>query len=736
MSCKETVYAKITNTGNLPTLPEILTKLLEACEDYDRPLHEIAAIITKDPVLSYKVLQLVNSAYYGYSRHFSNVEQAVIYLGTSSIKNIAVTTAVHQVFEQKRFKKVEQFNLRQFWWHSLLCATLAKRIARKLSLVNSDEIYLSGLLHDIGRLVLVATFPEEHKTILAETKSLENVLWAENQLLGVTHGEIGGWLIRKWNLPSLMADAIAFHHAEIGRVAESFPLVKIVYYANLLSNAHLTSENHHDAGRTLLDLSPKNIKKIVNGATEEVDEIANSLGIVIQPPKSEKTLEEAVAEQDGQSARNTAQNTDLASSIDSWDEEPSAQQQLTARIKNVSLLSGFLENLVQAEKSEDIISAFEQFASVVFDTSKILFFLPDEHSALLEGTTSPSNPYHQMSKGVTLPLKRTSSKIVEVYHQMTAAYLTCDAGPLNPADQQVLGALQCRKVLLVPIKTENTALGIVLMGLPKDRSTLETDETTLLRVLAQQAGLCMYIERMKKRNAEQIEAEKMAAISLTAKKFAHEINNPLGIISNYLAALKFKLEGNDVKEELDIINEEIRRISSMVDQLDLFAKPFFKKTQRVSLNTVLEDIIQIAKTSFFGDNGTFIEFYPDTSLPDIQTARDGIKQIIINLLKNSSEAMQKGGTIEVTTRKIDAAGSHDKPKAGVNIIISDNGPGLPDHVQENLYKPFVTSKGKGHSGLGLSIVNKAVKDLGGRITCTTQPAEGTTFTIFLPLEIS
>ena len=218
MISKDKAYSLIQKSGNLPTLPAILLKLLAACDNDDTPMSEIAAIISKDPVLSFKVLQLVNSAYYSFRYSFKGIEQAVVYLGANTIKNLAITMSVHQVFERKRFKNIRQFDISVFWYHSLMCATLAKRIAQKTGFGNIDEAYLSGLLLNIGRLILISTFPMEHETILAETKDRQNTLWAETQLLGVTHCEAGAWLMQKWKMSSMMADAIQYHHEPLDKI--------------------------------------------------------------------------------------------------------------------------------------------------------------------------------------------------------------------------------------------------------------------------------------------------------------------------------------------------------------------------------------------------------------------------------------------------------------------------------------------------------------------------------------
>ncbi|MGI9538238.1 MAG: two-component system sensor histidine kinase NtrB, partial [Desulfocapsaceae bacterium] len=212
---------------------------------------------------------------------------------------------------------------------------------------------------------------------------------------------------------------------------------------------------------------------------------------------------------------------------------------------------------------------------------------------------------------------------------------------------------------------------------------------------------------------------------------AHEVNNPLGIIHNYLATLKLKVaDEENIKKELGIISEEINRISAMINQLDTFAQASFSTSDLTNINNIVSDIVQLVKSSFLSDSATEVVFNSDPDLPLIRTSPDGIKQIIINLLKNASEAMHGRGRVVVATGYDKNSGS----EADGNIVIrvEDNGPGLPDVVKENLYTPFISTKGIGHSGLGLSIVSKAIGDLGGRISCVSEPDRGTVFEIVLP----
>ncbi len=225
-------------------------------------------------------------------------------------------------------------------------------------------------------------------------------------------------------------------------------------------------------------------------------------------------------------------------------------------------------------------------------------------------------------------------------------------------------------------------------------------------------------------------------MSLTARKIAHEINNPLGIITNYLTTMRLKLSGeDDVQEELEIIGEEIQRISSLISQMDLFSQSSPLRFALTSVNSLIEDIVQLIKTPLFTALGRDITFRPDALLPQVMTSGDALKQVMINLLKNASEALGEGGSVEVRTGrcKQDVLGSEVRRAEGIEIVVEDTGPGLPESVLKNMYKPFVTTKKNGHSGLGLSIIHTTIADLGGSISCTSRPAEGTSFFIYLPL---
>jgi HD-like signal output (HDOD) protein/signal transduction histidine kinase len=737
MTHNNELFEEIKRSGNLPSLPEILVRLLESCENPDASLPEIASLISTDPALSFKVLQLANSAFYGLHRTFISILDAVVYLGINSIKNLAVATCIHQVFKKKKYTSVKGFKLTTFWWRSLLCATLSRRIAKKVGYGSLDECYLSGLLHDIGRLVLVANYPEKLKSFLFEIEDVPNELWAEEQLLGSTHCEIGALLVETWKLNALVADAVRYHHSPLHEVVESFPLVKIVFLANLLHEQQPNDAQCAEAASILFAMDHDSLNLIRDGASDEVEQIANDLNIRIQPPAIEplKNYKPCLCMGSPEKDQEEEKDSLLGSDLQTAGKHP--ESILISHVKNMALLSGFLEQLFSAKDTATLIEAFEGAAYNLFNIDKVLFFLSEKDGTILQGTASAANKFKSSSDGLALPLQKSSSSVVTTFKSATLTYLAFDQATSNPADKQLLSLFEGSTILLMPITAHGRSLGVIALGIPNQQLLLPHEDFHLLGVIVKQIGLSLCLEITQREKDADIEREKKAAISMTARKFAHEVNNPLGIIANYLTTLRMKTSADSsIQEELTVISEEIERIASMVGQLDLFSNEKPHHLELMDINALIGDVVKIFKKPLETSSRITLFFVPSIELPQLLTSGPGLKQVLINLIKNAAEALQEGGNIRISTSLVTQTGKAPSPltpQPVAQIRIEDSGPGIPQKVLKNLFKPFMTTKGSDHSGLGLSIVNKTITDLGGTIECQSGADSGTTFTIHLPV---
>ena len=146
------------------------------------------------------------------------------------------------------------------------------------------------------------------------------------------------------------------------------------------------------------------------------------------------------------------------------------------------------------------------------------------------------------------------------------------------------------------------------------------------------------------------------------------------------------------------------------------------------MNALIQDLLSIFRVSLFSTRAIQDELNLDDSVPLLLSNRNSLKQILTNLIKNAAEAMPEGGSIRIgTCGKVNVNG-----KVFIELIVADNGPGMPGHVIQGLFSPVASTKGKEHSGLGLTIVKKLVTDLGGTISCSSIQNKGTEFRILLP----
>jgi putative nucleotidyltransferase with HDIG domain len=218
----------IARVEDLPTLPRTVLKISELVNDPKSSARDLARIITDDQVLAARLLRLVNSSFYGFPQRISTITGAIVLLGFDAIRNLLLTTSVFDLFPNRRSTSL--IRQEQFWDHSLGCAVSAKILGNHLRYDKVEELFVSGLLHDIGKIVEMIFLPEAFKQIVNLVKN-ENVLMiaAEQRILGYSHPEVGKLLAEKWNLPPKLTSVILHHHqpSEAGRFALESAIVHL-----------------------------------------------------------------------------------------------------------------------------------------------------------------------------------------------------------------------------------------------------------------------------------------------------------------------------------------------------------------------------------------------------------------------------------------------------------------------------------------------------------------------------
>ncbi len=208
---------KITDPVNsLPPLPTTTGRLIQAIQDPDASASEITRIVGEDPALSMKVLRIANSPFFGFPRQITEVQRAVVLLGLNTVKGLVLSLSLTKIFPAERTHPF--FEMEGFWKHSMGCAHAARILATRKGFESPDAAFTAGLLHDVGKLVLLTRCPEDFlQAVQVAHDQQVSLREAEEARLGITHDQVGAMLAERWGLPEILAEAMACHHCSPGR---------------------------------------------------------------------------------------------------------------------------------------------------------------------------------------------------------------------------------------------------------------------------------------------------------------------------------------------------------------------------------------------------------------------------------------------------------------------------------------------------------------------------------------
>lgn len=230
----ETLQRLVARIKSLPSPPMVYTQLMEELARDEPELEKIGLIISRDPSMSAKILQLVNSAYFGLPREISHPSEATMFLGVDLIRGLVLMA---HVFSQFDGSKMDAFSIDRLMEHSWLTGVLARGLAgaEDLDAKTCDHAFLTGLLHDIGKLILVANLPQLYQEVVKKVEAEKlKVSEAEGDVIGCNHGELGAYLLGLWGLPDPVVEAVAFHHKPTDCESGHCGVATLVYAASEL----------------------------------------------------------------------------------------------------------------------------------------------------------------------------------------------------------------------------------------------------------------------------------------------------------------------------------------------------------------------------------------------------------------------------------------------------------------------------------------------------------------------
>ena len=230
--------------ARIPSLPQIYLQLTEVLDNPRSASGHIAEVISRDSGLTARLLRLVNSAFYAFPTRVESISHAVILVGTQQIRDLALATAVLRIFKGISTDLVD---MESFWLHSIATGVAARLLAAQRKEVNTERYFVAGVLHDIGRLLMFRTWPDEARAALAQARRTEgSLLEIERQVFGFDHGVAGGELLHAWDLPGVLTEMTRYHHAPAD--ARQHPVeVAVVHVADVVAAALELGHSGDDA---------------------------------------------------------------------------------------------------------------------------------------------------------------------------------------------------------------------------------------------------------------------------------------------------------------------------------------------------------------------------------------------------------------------------------------------------------------------------------------------------------
>ncbi|PVY79006.1 histidine kinase/DNA gyrase B/HSP90-like ATPase [Tamilnaduibacter salinus] len=558
--------------------------------------------------------------------------------------------------------------LRDFWRHSLTTALIARALARLTRYPSTEEAYMVGLLHNAGELVLMSS-PADHP--VAEYPA----------------SELGAALCHHWGFDRHVEDAVRYQQESPDSIRDAGHLVKLVHLSTRLA---LADSGGLDAAHLLFGLTSALTREICTGIEQDVQSLADSL------------------------------NIDLSGS---GDDRP-ARDRLFREVVSTAMIERVMQDMPNDLPFDDVMLDGLRHLTMLTGRPASLLTIADRELTLREATVGGA-------PAMTIPLDAPQSLVTRAVETGDMLVGDADSDKATVLDRQLMSLLGTPTLMTRPVVTAEGTGGVYVIGLQARASAERYRE--LLTLFGR------HVHRRLTEPAPAPDSQHLldqASRQLAVRRQVHEISNPLTIVRQYVSQLQRRLANPDsdtetMDNDLTIVREELDRAAHLLEQLREVEITSLDETPGddpiTDLNDELETMEALFRESLFrsADIESAMERTSASGL--VRARRGALRQVVTNLVRNAVEAMPEGGRITLQTDAPVWQGT----KQWVELTISDSGRGLPDSIRQTLFQPVASTKGAGHSGLGLSIVKQIVDDMEGIISCKTG-AGGTSFRILLP----
>ncbi len=727
----------LSQLDQLPTLPAIASRVLQATTSDESSAREVVQLIECDQSLSAKILRLVHQASRGAPRDVTTVDKAVVLLGFNAVRHAVLSLSVFETFGAGDDRE-SRFDRREFWKHALAVGCLSRLLAERWPGHEDPEVaFVCGLLHDLGKVALDACLPKSYDRVVSLASSRRAcILDVEREVLGVDHTVAGKRLAQRWKLPRSLVECIWFHHHTPDMLPDTVVHPDLVQIVNLADT--VVREQHIGYSGFLGDSTPsteiaramgmplEHLETVLPKLLDAIQERAELLGL------DDVTPGELFTEAVGQASVELGRLSE---------ELAVTNTKLASRTRFLEITHDFNDRLDTHMTVIDICQAGADCARDLMVLPSLALFArqPDQdvcHIAIVDGgrqdaqvcTLKPEvSRHHPWREAVQATGVIVAPRVTAVLRDRLRDHL----GPGLP--------------WMLPIVKDGECWGGVLFNATPEeaeRLTLSSRELTMFaravalalsrgydRQLAERLneGLVQVNRQLKAAQAELLRRRSLAMIAEMAAGAAHELNNPLAVIAGRSEMMARAATDEKMASGLNIITEQAHRCSAIVNELMAFAKPDPPSPEPIDLGTVLEALCAEVADAHGRAPESFELKISDVPLRVVSDPRQ-VRGIFEELLANAVHATAP------ETAKVTINCRQDLTDERVVVTVADNGAGMTPEVLEKSRDPFFSHRAAGRGrGLGLSRAARWCDINGGRMRLESREGEGTTVTIELPV---
>jgi signal transduction histidine kinase len=724
---------------SLPTLPAVAGRLLEMTLDDRCGTGEIAALISSDQTLSARILSLARKANVGLEAQ--TVDRAVVLLGCDVVRSLVLGVQVFEMFSHRAERSTSRFDRPGFWRHSLAVGCAARLIAAKRlaapgkgrpGVPAPEEAFVCGLLHDLGKVVFDACFPKSYDRVIEKVETRRaDIADVEREVFGVDHAVAGHRLAVHWKLPRPAAECMWLHHqtpqSTPTRITFAEHVLLVQVADRLVRQMHIGYSGNYALGdlggdlATCAGLDAAAMADVMLELPDLIEARAQLLGL--QDTTSREVLHETLVRTNAELAR---VNAELAL----------ANRTLEQRSRTLDGLCVFNKVIGDDCRHETVMQAVVQALRPLAAGTSLAAFVssPARHLTIVAWQAAG-----QEQVGLQVLPNSVVGNLEGVFSQpgRNAADLTLppailDRLPAPPGENgtQSVWPLRCDGRLVAGV----AAGGAVSDGLEQAinlladwaGSRLNAAESSLVTHQLSEE-LAEMNRRFVNSRAEAARMRSLAMVGEMAAGAAHELNNPLAVISGRGQLLARVSEDEEVTKSANIIAEHAHRASAIVNELMEFAKPSPPKPTTWGLTDLLGEIRRAWLDKKVLAPGQFVLELSD-DLPRIHADASQIRLLFDELIRNAVEAMQ-----DRQDRRLTVNCRGDVADERLVVRIEDNGCGMNPDVLERAMDPFFSHRPAGRGrGLGLSRAARYAEINGGRIRLSSRVKEGTAVIVELP----